>query len=151
MFPAGSTALLNAAVVTVSGETVSAFSFGSTATAGVYFYEDGDASGREGTVRRLQNTAYSQIDVATDWIRPTDAATTTYRIYRNTWTGDTGDAVFNITTSPSAINADRFIYVFDNTVTAGGKTVNGNISIDDGTAGALDTGAYILTADREDF
>jgi hypothetical protein len=138
------------ATVTVSGETITGFSFGSTAYAGVYFYQDGHA--QEGEVwKRTGASSYFQIDSSTDWIIPTTAATTTYRIYRNTWTGDTGFGTFNITTSPSAISSTRYIYVIDNSTGSGGRTISGTISIDDGTAGALDTGSYICSADREDF
>jgi hypothetical protein len=133
--------------VTVSGETVNAFNFGTTATAGVIFYTSGTY---QGDVRKKENGNYWQIDTATDWIRPVTEAPGSYRIRYSSMTGDTGFMNNTITSTYDGIANGDYIEVVDNTVFFGGHSLDFTIEIDDGTT-LQDSGTYSLNADREDF
>lgn len=136
--------------VTVSGETINGFNFGATANAGAYFYQSG--SSFPGQVRKRENNTYTLIDTATDWLRPTTATTSNYRIAHDGGLGDTGAYNGNITTTYSAINAIKYLNISDDTPSFGGNSATYVVYIDAGSNPPIeDSGTYVLTADREDF
>lgn len=133
-----------AEVVTLSGETVSAFAFMSQATAECFFQASGIVQ------RRVNGGSLTQVDSGTDWIIPNGAAPGSYRCRH---TGPSGDA-FNFVTAAvnvySALTSQYEIQQIDNSPTAGGQSTTCTIEIDDGSV-SQDTGAYNVNADREDF
>jgi len=132
-------------VVTLSNHSNTAFNFGADALA--YFKVDGD-----GNMYQKDNAAgYVQIDVTNDWIRPTTSAPGAYRTKFSNLTGDTAFRVgWGFEGTYYALTADRWMYVYDNTTSSGGKSISMTYHIDDGSV-EQDTGSYTLTADREDF
>lgn len=134
-------------VITLSGETSTAFSFGSNATAYLRLKNNGN-------VYKQQNASSEvQVDTATDWVRPASSAPGSYRVMFDNETGDT--TTFFVTWGTSgtyyALTSTRQMYVYDNTATAGGKSVTCDWHIDDGTTVLEENVSYTMTADREDF
>jgi hypothetical protein len=134
------------AVVTVTSDTNSAFSFGTAATAYHIWNTDGTRDEKD------NSNAAIQILASTDWIIPNSAASSSYRIRHTSATGDTG----NFTPAGSinvwlSFSSQHLYSVVDNSPTAGGNSVTYNIQIDDGGGTALDSANQTLTADREDF
>ena len=132
-------------VVTLSGETVFAFSFGSQATAEIYLQTDGTVD------RRVNFGSFVQVDSGTDWVIPNGDAPGSFR---GRFTNLTGDA---LNFSSATVNTYRAFTIgnylcrqIDNSPFAGGQTSNFTLEIDDGAV-SQDTGAYVLDADREDF
>ena len=135
-----------AATVTLTNATNIAFSFGSDSYAYFYWNTDGTVDQKD------NNAAAQQINSGTDWIIPNASASSSYRIKYSSLSGDTGffGVGGNLSTSYTAMSVNNSAYVYDNTVTAVIKSCNFTVHIDDGTT-EQDTGAYILTANREDF
>ena len=131
-------------VVTLTGDSNSAFNFGADATA--YHYANSDGTFDE----RDNNSTPIQIHSSTDWIIPNGSAPGSYGIRYQNMTGDTGDYVGSITTTYAALTANRYAAVRDTTTGFGGKSIDYDLEIDDGSV-SQDTGAYSLDADREDF
>ena len=74
--------------VVVSGETVSQVT--TTNKAGIAFYGGSTSSpDRRGEVWKIENTTYTQVDISTDWVRPTTSARADYSI-KATITSDVG-------------------------------------------------------------
>lgn len=134
-------------VVTLSGETVDAFSFGSDAKAEIIVDNDGKV------YKRTNNGSKVQIDTGTDWIRPVSAAPDDYECR---YTGLTGDALDAATSAAQntwrALTTDYFFVQTDSTTGAGGKSSTFTIEIRKGSSGsAIASASFTLTADREDF
>ena len=144
-FPYGASSEQGAAdVVTLSGGTNTAFSFGSNALA--YHLANSD-----GTFDQKDNFAASQqINATTDWVIPNSSAPGTYRIRHTSLSGDTASF-----TPAGAINvylgltSTRSWLVTDTSPGFANKSCTYTLEIDDGTT-SQDTGSYTLTADRED-
>ena len=133
------------ATVTLTGDTNSAFAFGSNATAYHFFNNDGTTDEKD------NSSANVQINASTDWIIPNSAAPGTYRIRHTSATGDTGAFTpAGAINTYIALTTSRNYFVVDASPTAGGNSVTYTIEIDDGSV-SQDTGSYTLTADREDF
>ena len=136
---------LPADLVTLSGHSNSAFNIGADAIAQFKLDNDGKMYERD------NGGAWSQIDSAADWIRPTSSAGSPYR---SRYTNHTGDALDGNTSQSEDTwqgTATDFIFsITDSTPLAPTKTGNFDIEVDDGTT-LQDSGAYTLHADREDF
>lgn len=126
-------------VVTLSGETIEDRG-GSARTAGIRFNTDG-------TVDKLERVTYTQIDAATDWIIPNDAALSEYEVR---YTGHSGEPFQEFAATENtwiAISAAREWKVINS---SGGttETANATFEIRRGSSGnALDTGAYTFIAE----
>ena len=136
----------SSAVVTLSGDSNSAFNFGADANAYHFANPDGTFDERD------NNNAAIQINVSTDWVIPNGAAPGSFRIRHTSAVGDTGSDWFpagaiNTYISLTVIRAYR---VRDQSTFFGGNSVTYTLEIDDGSV-SQDTGSYTLTADREDF
>ena len=134
------------AVVTLSGDTNSAFNFGANAVAFHFVVNDGTFDEKDNT------SANVQIHSATDWIIPNGSAPGSYRVRHTSESGDTGSpwvpaGTINVYLP---LTVTRGYKVTDTTPTFGGKSVTYTLQIDDGVT-SQDTGSYTLTADREDF
>lgn len=132
-------------VVTITGGTNTAFSFGSNSRAEVRFMTTGFVNFRD------NGSTNTNVNTTTDWVIPRTNMTL-FRVRHTNVTGDTGFA-----TAAGAINVfislgtiTRSYYVDDATIFAGGHSATYTIQIDDGTT-VQDTAFYTLTADREDF
>ena len=145
--PVGMCAILAPSeVVTLSGEFIASFSFGSNAQARVDIDEDGNM------YRRLNGGAQQQIDSATDWLRPTTGAPGSYRVR---YTNKTGVAFTFNTIGSENVYANispsgRSLEVTDANPAPGGVVATFDLEIDDGSV-SQDSGAYSLSAEREDF
>ena len=144
--PVGMCAILApSAVVTLSGQVISSFSFGSNALSAVIVDSTGIMQ------QQLNNGVPTQIDASTDWIIPNSAANSSYRVR---YTNKTGVAfTFNNIGAENvyaAISVDRQLEITDSNPTPGGVQATFTLEIDDGSV-SQDTGAYILNAEREDF
>ena len=131
-------------VVTLSGATVSAFSFMSQATAECFFQTSGIVQ------RRLNGGSLFQLSPSTDWIIPNGAAPGTYRCRHINRTGDAYNFVTAAVNVWSALTSQYEIQQIDNSPTAGGQSTTATIEIDDGTT-LQDSASYNVNADREDF
>lgn len=142
-----SASVLNTVVVTLSGETITATPIGEDAHA----YLKIDAG--DGKVYAKVNTgAYTQIDSATDWIRPADAAPGDYEFR---FTGLTGDALAFSTAVEDTwyplSSGDFILRQTDITTGPGGKSSTFTVEVRKGSSGGAHTSAsYTLAADRED-
>lgn len=126
-------------VVTVSNATCT----NSDAPAPVSAYYKVDA---DGNVYRDIGAGYQQINSATDWIRPTTAASGTYSV-RATQTGSTGIGTRSGTLNTwLALSVDRIWSITRNASGTATWTLTIEIS-DDGGSTVLDSGTVTLTAD----
>jgi hypothetical protein len=133
-------------VITLSGETSSAFKFGSNATAELKCDNDGNI------YKRQNGGTWNQVDTGTDWVRPAASAPGSYRCMFDTLTGDTSFHVgWGTSGTYYALTSDRWMYTYDNTPTGGGKSCTCHWHIDDGTTEQAGDVSYTMTADREDF
>ncbi len=132
------------ATLTLSGETISAFSFGSDATAQVKVDNDGNV------YRRLNNASWVQIDTGTDWIRPTSAAPDDYECRYTNRTGT--DPTGHVEDTWYALTSDFILTLVDTGPAPGGRTCTFTLEIRKGSSGSADvSGSYTLNAEREDF
>lgn len=131
--------LAGSSVVTVSGETISTLSLGASASAGVRFNTDG-------TVDKLVNGSPTQIDAATDWVRPTEHAPGSFEIMAHVDAGnlDAGDAV----DTWLALTTPRSWSVIDATQGVDPETATITVSIRFGGT-VLASGQYSLSANRD--
>lgn len=136
----------SALTLTLSGESVSDFSFGSTSRAEFKLDANGNMYKKSGT-----GGSYVQIDTATDWIRPVSSAGVPYR---TRYTAHSGFALDGSTSQAENVwhsTATNYFWVMvDDTPTGGVQTANFTIQIDDGTT-VVASGAYTISVDREDF
>lgn len=134
-------------VVTLSGHSNSAGNSGSAATAS--FKIDND-----GFVYEKDNLgAWLKIDSVTDWVRPVESAPGDYECRYTSATGDTGD--LTPTTAEDVwhplATSDWTIIITDDNPLVGGKSATFTLEIRKGSSGgAIASGSYTLTADRED-
>jgi hypothetical protein len=135
-----------AAVVTVSGELITHFTTGATATAGVRVNTDG-------TIDKLVGAVYTQIDASTDWIIPNIEASSTYevRITNVSWTQGSS---FDTEASPAEVwismAANREWSIVDATSTGlGAKSLTFDIEIRYDGGAVLDAGSFSMSADYE--
>jgi hypothetical protein len=136
----------DAAEVTVSGDSFTAFNVGADAQAFMIWNQDG-------TRDEKQNAdAATQVFASTDWVIPNGAAPGSNRIRHTSATGDTADftpaGTINVYL---ALTSNRLYDVLDTTAAAASKSVTFNIQIDDGAGNVLSQASQTLTADREDF
>ena len=135
-------------VVTVSGRaTLFAFAFMSEARAEIIFDDDGT------TDERVNGGARVQFNASTDWIIPNGSAP---GLYQTRYTNLTVDPLDGATSAAEdtwrAFTLGDFFFVqTDNSPSAGGQNSNFDIQVRLSTGSPLDTGAYSLDADREDF
>lgn len=133
--------------VTLSGEFVNAANSGADAIARVTVDLDGNV------YRTINQGARVQIDTGTDWVRPVDVAPGAYRVR---YTGLSGDPLTNAPAAEDVwqaiAGADRIFDNIDSGPTAPDSlSTSFTMEIDKGGGTALDTGIYILVADREDI
>lgn len=134
-------------VVTVSGGT----SFAGGSWMDIYAYIKVDQDGK--IYKKDGVGSWVQISTSTDWVRPVSAAPGDYYVR---YTGATGDTGFLGGTTASGVwhplaTSDWQVWVYDDNALPGLKSVTLTIEIKLGSGGAtLDTGSYILTAERED-
>jgi len=131
-------------VVTLTGASHTAFNIGSDAIAYFWLEASGQFSKQSNAASRVQ------INVFTDWVIPNGAAPGSYRGKYSGLTGDTGDFSASLGTGYGALTSDKYVAVTDSTPGIGTKSISLTLHIDDGSV-EQDTGAYTLTADREDF
>lgn len=125
--------------VTVSGETIEHGSGGGGAYAGVRFNLDGTIDKREGGT-------YSQIDTATDWVRPESVYAGTYHLRWTQTSGSVGVSPFAAGVWTAMSGGPHEWYE----VEVGGSIDSCSITIDvsdDGGTTTLDSGLFQLTAD----
>ena len=134
-------------VITLTGTTVFAFSFGSNATAQLFVNQDGTVD------QRINNGSFTQIFASTDWVIPNGSAPGTYQTRYTNRTGDTLDAPTSaLEDTWRALSLGNFsLSLVDSTPLAGGQAANFDIEIRLGTGSALASTSHGLDADREDF
>lgn len=143
-FPYGCMSMMGG-VVTISAATVSAFSFGTNATANYKVQTDGTID------RQLNGGSDVQINTATDWIRPTAAASSDYEVRHQSQTGDTSSYTGDLTSTWQDMSQQRNGQVLDATITAGGKSVTQTVEMRKNGGSVLSSATITISADREDF
>ena len=137
----GATKIWQRATVSVSGESISHFSFG-TVTAGVRFNADG-------TVQKRIGTTYTQIDTGTDWIRPVSEASGDYQIHASKTSGSNPDTTLSDSLD-TWLDLDAARQWGVRRSSAGNTTSTLSIEIRlSGTT--LASGTYTLTAEKLEF
>jgi hypothetical protein len=131
-----------AVAITLSGESVSAFTVSSPASSQFRFDNDGKIYEHNGA-------SWTQVDTVDDWVRPTTVAAN-YEIRYTAVTGTQGTTTnFGTINTWYALTSDRYLSV--TTVGAGFQTASRTYTVEirlAGSGSALATGTYTLTAER---
>ena len=133
-----------AIAVTVSGHTILSDQLD---PADAYARLKIDNDGRTYESEDTGSPSWSQIDSATDWIRPTSEAPADYEVR---YTSLTGDALTSGTAAEDAwhaLSGGDFILVQSTTIIPGDRSSTFAIEIRKGSGAVLDSASYTLTAD----
>ena len=133
-------------VVTLSGESVFNFSFGSNAFAWLKIDNDGNV------YRQIGNAGYVQVDTLTDWVRPASSSPGAYQVR---YTNLLGDALVSASAAEDvwlAMSIGDFV-LLQRTFSGPIESFNSTFTIEirEGTGAVLDSGLYSLNVEREDF
>ena len=131
------------AVITLSGESFTAFNIGADATAHFRVAANGNL------YKKANEGSWVQFDTTDDWVRPASGAPGPFRVRH---TDEVGDAFtsWGVSGTYYALTSNRDMFIVDSTPTAPTKSVTMTWEIDDG-ADSQDTGTFTMTADRDDF
>lgn len=130
------------ATVTLSGETITDTATDRSCTAGIRFNSDG-------TVDKLVNATYTQIDSGTDWIIPNGSASGDYDVRVTSVTGDA------FTSSPVAngswinLGSNRLWSITDSDSGASTQSTTFTAEIRNPSGTTVGSASYTLTADYE--